>query len=152
MSVGLSVCLFRCGGRALCDVSHPSGLRPRSVHVLLLRLQLQVAPQCANDTTPRDRERMRESISLAPLLSLSLCCLSFFQSGIDPMGVYEVVEDRARQAILQNGGSVSHHHGVGKIRQKYLQPTLSETGVRVIRAVKRELDPQNVMACGNLAR
>ena len=33
----------------------------------------------------------------------------------DPVGVYEAAENEGRDEILKCGGSVSHHHGVGKI-------------------------------------
>jgi len=35
----------------------------------------------------------------------------------DPVGVYEEAENDARDEIMKCGGSVSHHHGVGKIRK-----------------------------------
>ena len=38
----------------------------------------------------------------------------------DPVGVFTSVENDAREAILALGGSLSHHHGVGKHRQKWL--------------------------------
>jgi len=34
--------------------------------------------------------------------------------------VFTSVENDAREAILALGGSLSHHHGVGKHRQKWL--------------------------------
>ena len=38
----------------------------------------------------------------------------------DPVGLYVELEHLARQEILSSGGSLSHHHGVGKIRQAFL--------------------------------
>jgi len=38
----------------------------------------------------------------------------------DPVGTYEKIEHLARQTILENGGSISHHHGVGKIRKMFM--------------------------------
>lgn len=68
----------------------------------------------------------------------------------DPVHLYETIENAARQEILENGGSVSHHHGVGKVRQQYLERTISTTGLGALRAVKQFLDPQNIFANGNL--
>jgi len=31
--------------------------------------------------------------------------------------VYSDIEDGAREEIMKNGGSISHHHGVGKLRK-----------------------------------
>lgn len=39
----------------------------------------------------------------------------------DPIEVYEGVENDAREEILNCGGSLSHHHGVGKIRKAFLE-------------------------------
>ena len=33
---------------------------------------------------------------------------------------YHVVEDAARDEVLSSGGSLSHHHGVGKIRKGFI--------------------------------
>ncbi len=56
----------------------------------------------------------------------------------------------AREEILANGGSVSHHHGIGKIRKRYLERTVSQPGLGALRAVKQYLDPKNIFGNGNL--
>lgn len=68
----------------------------------------------------------------------------------DPVVVYEEIENAARDEILANGGSISHHHGVGKLRKKWYPATVSSVGVGLYLATKRELDPNNVFATGNL--
>jgi alkyldihydroxyacetonephosphate synthase len=68
----------------------------------------------------------------------------------DPLDVFQQVEDGAREEILSLGGSLSHHHGIGKLRKRWLEQTLSPTGVTMIRAVKTAIDPTNVFASGNL--
>lgn len=37
------------------------------------------------------------------------------------MTIYEEIEDNARIEVMKNGGSISHHHGVGKLRKKFLE-------------------------------
>ena len=37
---------------------------------------------------------------------------------------YEHVEDCARDEVMKSGGCISHHHGVGKIRKKFIKRTL----------------------------
>jgi alkyldihydroxyacetonephosphate synthase len=64
--------------------------------------------------------------------------------------VYDELEHAARDEILSSGGSISHHHGVGKIRKRWLRETVSETGVEMLRAIKLQTDPQNIFGCGNL--
>ena len=33
----------------------------------------------------------------------------------NPVETYEEIEERARDEIIANGGSLSHHHGIGKV-------------------------------------
>lgn len=56
----------------------------------------------------------------------------------------------ARDEILASGGSLSHHHGVGKIRSKWYQSIVSKSGSALYLAAKRQLDPKNIFAAGNL--
>ncbi|GAB6029196.1 hypothetical protein CHUAL_004969 [Chamberlinius hualienensis] len=67
-----------------------------------------------------------------------------------PVEVYEEIETLAREEVLANGGSISHHHGVGKIRKQWLQRTISKPGVEMLRAIKQSVDPQNIFSNGNL--
>lgn len=68
----------------------------------------------------------------------------------DPLDVYEQVEHDAREEIIRCGGALSHHHGVGKIRKSFMDEVVGQTGIRMLRSVKKELDPNNIMATGNL--
>jgi len=63
---------------------------------------------------------------------------------------YEDIEEKARDEIIANGGSLSHHHGIGKVRQRWLSKTVSPTGLGMMKAVKSYVDPQNIFASGNL--
>eukprot|EP00761_Pharyngomonas_kirbyi_P004548 gb/GECH01004553.1/.p1 GENE.gb/GECH01004553.1/~~gb/GECH01004553.1/.p1 ORF type:complete len:639 (+),score=161.78 gb/GECH01004553.1/:1-1917(+) len=68
----------------------------------------------------------------------------------DPTGVYSYIEEEARNAILNNGGCLSHHHGVGKLRKQWTVQAISETGVKALSGLKSKLDPQNILATGNM--
>ncbi|XP_017468452.1 PREDICTED: alkyldihydroxyacetonephosphate synthase [Rhagoletis zephyria] len=75
----------------------------------------------------------------------------FKHTGIaDPVATFEAIETSARDEILASGGSLSHHHGVGKIRSKWYEKTVSSTGSALYLAAKRQLDPKNIFAAGNL--
>jgi len=39
---------------------------------------------------------------------------------------------------------------VGKIRKEFLERTVSDTGIGILRAVKNYLDPKNIFGNGNL--
>jgi alkyldihydroxyacetonephosphate synthase len=67
----------------------------------------------------------------------------------DPGGVFHDVEQALRQVVLDHGGSLSHHHGVGKIRQHFLPQVHSEAALDAIRAAKRGIDPHNIFGIGN---
>ena len=63
--------------------------------------------------------------------------------------IYEDVENRARDAVFANGGSISHHHGVGKLRKRYMSKMVSPLNAEMLRGVKAAIDPTNVFAANN---
>lgn len=73
-----------------------------------------------------------------------------FVKGIkDPHLVLHAVDESCRQIIMDNGGSISHHHGVGKLRQKFLPQVASKYTFSVLNSVKKSLDPKNIFCIGN---
>ncbi|XP_020800205.1 alkyldihydroxyacetonephosphate synthase [Drosophila serrata] len=68
----------------------------------------------------------------------------------NPVEIFEAIEHSARDEILSCGGSLSHHHGVGKIRTHWYRDAVTETGSSLFSAAKRHLDPKNIFALGNL--
>lgn len=62
---------------------------------------------------------------------------------------YEAVEDAARDEVMINGGCISHHHGVGKIRKKFVTRTVSPNGIEWQQALKEHIDPKNIFAANN---
>lgn len=83
-------------------------------------------------------------------------CVIYFYFGFnydgieDPVRVYEAIEEKARDEIIASGGSISHHHGVGKLRKKWYKATVSDVGDALFRAAKKELDPNNIFATDNM--
>src|SRR3989454_7321030 len=74
----------------------------------------------------------------------------FYYKGIpNPQEIYLELENAARDEILQSGGSLSHHHGVGKLRRAFLPRIMSETALQWKRELKKSLDPMNVFGAGN---
>lgn len=83
------------------------------------------------------------------------CCVYFYMAfnylGLErPVETYEEIEEIAREEILASGGSISHHHGVGKMRARFYPEAVGDAGVSLYRATKAHLDPHNVFAAGNL--
>ena len=74
----------------------------------------------------------------------------FYYKGITkPQEVYLELENMARDEILKSGGSLSHHHGVGKLRCAFLPRIMSETAIRWKHELKKSLDPANIFGAGN---
>lgn len=68
----------------------------------------------------------------------------------DPVKTYNEIEAAARDEIIASGGSLSHHHGVGKIRRRWMKEVIGDQGIGMINAVKNFIDPNNIFAAGNL--
>ena len=47
------------------------------------------------------------------------------------------------------GGALSHHHGIGLNRSRFMAAALGE-GLDVLRRVKRSLDPRGILNPGKL--
>jgi alkyldihydroxyacetonephosphate synthase len=53
------------------------------------------------------------------------------------------------EATLAGGGTIAHHHGIGRLRVPWLERELG-TAYPVLRAIKRALDPAGIMNPGTL--
>ncbi|HEY6005391.1 MAG TPA: FAD-linked oxidase C-terminal domain-containing protein, partial [Anaeromyxobacter sp.] len=51
----------------------------------------------------------------------------------------------ATRAIVEGGGTLSHHHGVGSWHAPWLEREIGPQGVRLVRAAAAALDPAGVM-------
>lgn len=68
----------------------------------------------------------------------------------NPTKVFNVLENAARDEILKSGGSLSHHHGIGKLRQHFLPQIMSKTMIEWNSLMKKAIDPNNIFGIGNL--
>jgi alkyldihydroxyacetonephosphate synthase len=75
----------------------------------------------------------------------------YFKGVTDPPRIYSQLEHAAREAVLEAGGSLSHHHGVGKIRQEFMPQIHSPLTLQWVKSTKALLDPQNVFGARNNA-
>ncbi|MEX2107050.1 MAG: FAD-binding oxidoreductase [Solirubrobacterales bacterium] len=60
------------------------------------------------------------------------------------------VKRAACEAIVACGGTITHHHAVGRDHAPYMEAEVGRTGLDVLRAVKEQLDPAGVMNPGKL--
>jgi alkyldihydroxyacetonephosphate synthase len=64
--------------------------------------------------------------------------------------VYREGWRRVMEAALGLGAGIAHHHGIGRVRRDFLAGELGESGVALLRAVKRALDPDDLLNPGVL--
>jgi alkyldihydroxyacetonephosphate synthase len=72
------------------------------------------------------------------------------QRSEDAIGQWHTVKEAASAAIVHGGGTITHHHAVGRDHAPWLAAEVGPTGVAALRALKRELDPDGIMNPGKL--
>lgn len=73
----------------------------------------------------------------------------YFKGVDDPSEVFSQMEHAARDEVLKSGGSLSHHHGIGKIRRDFLPRVMSPGMMAWQRNIKNAVDPKNIFGSGN---
>lgn len=63
---------------------------------------------------------------------------------------WQEIKDLVTNTIMQNNGSVSHHHSVGADHQKWYKKYSDNLALEVLHAVKQKLDPKGIMNPGKL--
>jgi alkyldihydroxyacetonephosphate synthase len=63
---------------------------------------------------------------------------------------WAAVKRAASEAIVAGGGTITHHHAVGRDHAPWLADEVGREGVAVLRALKGELDPAGIMNPGKL--
>lgn len=64
--------------------------------------------------------------------------------------IYEGLLAAAFAACARHGAAISHHHGIGLAKARWLPRQLGAAGSAVLRAIKRALDPDGVLNPGKL--
>ena len=63
---------------------------------------------------------------------------------------WRTAKTAACDAIVANGGTITHHHAVGADHRHWMPAEIGELGVQVLRAVKQTLDPAGILNPGKL--
>jgi alkyldihydroxyacetonephosphate synthase len=65
--------------------------------------------------------------------------------------IYEEIEAASRNEVFKCGGSISHHHGIGKLRKRFMEQSLDNIDMHkeMFSAIKNQLDPKNIFAVNN---
>jgi alkyldihydroxyacetonephosphate synthase len=63
---------------------------------------------------------------------------------------WAAVKRAASEAIVAAGGTITHHHAIGRDHLPYMQAEVGSVGIEALRAVKERLDPAGIMNPGKL--
>ncbi len=64
--------------------------------------------------------------------------------------LWHAAKEAAAREILEHGGTISHHHGVGADHRPWLEGERGRLQVEMLRALKRTLDPKGILNPGKL--
>jgi alkyldihydroxyacetonephosphate synthase len=114
-------------------------------------------------TVPRLYEGVREALAahsqavvchLSHLYSYgSSLYFTFLVGGSDDHDAearYLAAWDEAARRCADAGGTLTHHHGVGRLKSRFLAEELGATGVDALTRIKAALDPEGIMNPGVL--
>jgi alkyldihydroxyacetonephosphate synthase len=72
------------------------------------------------------------------------------QDHADPAGQWRALKATVTEAILAAGGTLTHHHAIGRDHAPWLEREAGATGMALLRALKAECDPAGIMNPGKL--
>jgi len=61
---------------------------------------------------------------------------------------FNCLHDGLVETILDNNGSLSHHHGIGRVLSGWMVKQFKSNELSIIKAIKKDLDPENIMNPG----
>jgi alkyldihydroxyacetonephosphate synthase len=68
----------------------------------------------------------------------------------DPAGQWAAAKSAAGDAISGHGGTITHHHAVGRDHLPWMRAEIGDLGAEVLRSVKATLDPVGILNPGKL--
>ena len=112
---------------------------------------------------PRLFDQVREALLAVPTARAATCHLShsysdgaclYFTFAATPQAndiesTYVAMWDAGQRAVFAAGGNLSHHHGVGINRARFMSEALG-SGEGVLQSIKSALDPQGILNPGKL--
>lgn len=75
---------------------------------------------------------------------------NFVARDADEVRRHEQVVERTLCDVIAMGGTVAAEHGIGKLKARWLPLQMGPLQVALMRALKHELDPQGILAPGNI--
>jgi alkyldihydroxyacetonephosphate synthase len=108
-------------------------------------------------------DALRRSLAEAGTPPLVMCHVShLYRSGASlyftfvalqtdaPLEQWRAAKSSASDAIVAAGGTITHHHAVGRDHARWMRAEVGELGLDLIRAAKQRLDPAGIMNPGKL--
>jgi alkyldihydroxyacetonephosphate synthase len=80
----------------------------------------------------------------------SLYFTFFARQEEDTLAQWEAAKAAASEAIVTTGGTITHHHAIGRDHTRWMSAEVGEMGLEVLRAAKERLDPAGIMNPGKL--
>lgn len=116
---------------------------------------MQAIERTARDALAADQERVHAFTHLSHTYrqGCSIYSTFVFRSAGDAQADLERwqrMKAAVSQVIVEHGATISHQHGVGADHAPYLPAEKGALGMDLIRAMARELDPQQMMNPGKL--
>ena len=68
----------------------------------------------------------------------------------DALDQWRAAKTAASEAIMAGGGTITHHHAIGRDHRRWLPAETGPLGIEVLRAAKERLDPAGIMNPGKL--
>jgi len=68
----------------------------------------------------------------------------------DALEQWRAAKTAASEAIVAGGGTITHHHAIGRDHRQWLAAESGPLGIEVLRAAKERLDPAGIMNPGKL--
>ena len=68
----------------------------------------------------------------------------------DPVAQWRAAKAAANRAILDHGGTITHHHAIGRDHAPWMRAEVGEVGLAALHSVKDRLDPGGIMNPGKL--
>ncbi len=82
-------------------------------------------------------------------------CFYFTFAGMPPRKMshedfYNSVWKTAMDSTVRNGGTISHHHGIGRQRGSWMSDELGESGMKLLKKIKKSVDEKEIMNPGDM--
>ena len=76
--------------------------------------------------------------------------LIFPMDRTQPIAQWRALKTAVSDAIVEHGGTISHHHGVGRDHRPWMRREKGDVGLDVLRAAKAQVDPDGLLNPGKL--